>query len=67
MKAKDILLQLNKVCRHGIWLTYAGALTLVVGLLFGWTNSNALLAISVIAVVVGAVLHVISIKKESAY
>ena len=67
MKLEHALILFKKVCKHGILLTYAGVLTLVFGFAFGMTNSNILLAVSITAVILGAILHVYSIKKESMY
>lgn len=46
---------------------YLGAVLLVSGYAFGWTDSNAFTITAAALVVVGAVLHVYFIKKESKY
>ena len=46
---------------------YLGAVLLVSGYAFGWTDSNAFTLSAVALVVIGAALHVYFLKKDSKY
>lgn len=51
----------------GITIMLLGVLLLVCGYYAGWTNSNVMLWTCATLIIVGAVLHVLIIKKESGY
>ena len=51
----------------GLWLVYAGALSLILSYAFGVTNLNPLLLFSLFLIVAGIILHVMILKRESRY
>lgn len=51
----------------GLAVLCLGALSLVIGYTFGWTDSNAFLLSAAALVIFGAVAHVYLQKKESKY
>ena len=51
----------------GLVAVFLGALSLIVGYAFGWTDSNAFLLSAAALVVLGAVAHVYLQKRNSKY
>ena len=51
----------------GLPLVYLGILWLVVCYFTSWSNSNTMLLIGVILIIIGIITYVIKIKKESEY
>ncbi|MDO4159302.1 MAG: hypothetical protein Q4D41_02480 [Prevotellaceae bacterium] len=51
----------------GMPMVYVGALVLIASFVFGWTNANILLLLCAFVIIVGAVMHVWALKKESKY
>ncbi len=59
---------MKKYIHHsGFTLLCLGVLMLLLGYTSGWTDNNAFTITAAALVVVGAVLHVYFIKKESKY
>ncbi|WP_366940466.1 DUF3784 domain-containing protein [uncultured Prevotella sp.] len=58
----------SKLFRHiGLYLVYCGSLLLIAGYATGYTQSNTLLIISAIMIIIGTILHIYRLKKESNY
>lgn len=65
MKQKVIT---SKLFRHiGISLVYCGSLLLIACYAAGFTQSNTLLVISALMIIIGAIIHVYRLKRESKY
>lgn len=59
---------MKKYIRHiGLAMIYLGVFVLLLSFVCGWTRSNAVLFPPLFLVVVGLILHVRMLKKESKY
>jgi len=67
MKITTLKTMYLKALRLGFPLVCLGVITLVVGFFAGWTNSNALLLACAFVIILGAIMHVMSMKRESKY
>lgn len=51
----------------GLGMVCLGAMSLIVGYAFGWTDHNALLISAACMIIAGVAVHVYFLKKESKY
>ena len=63
-----IKVNMQKFLRHaGSGLVYGGSLLLILNYVIGVAQSNTLLIISALMVIVGTILHVYRLKRDSEY
>lgn len=63
-----IKVNMQKFLRHaGIGLVYGGSILLILNYVIGVAQSNTLLIISALMVIVGTILHVYRLKRDSEY
>lgn len=67
MKTTTLKMMASKALRLGFPLVCIGVITLVVSYFAGWTDSNALLFVCAFVIILGAVMHVMGMKRESKY
>lgn len=58
---------MNKALRLGFPLVCIGVIALVISFFAGWTDNNGLLFACAFVIIVGAIMHVVGMKRESKY